>query len=84
MYFNVLLQWIGELAFWSSQNIYSSKLKKQSTLRMVRNEFRITTSDNDSFTEGKTVQEAWECMNNYRSAWTRLWPFDWTPVNDAF
>ena len=82
--FNILLQWIGELAFWSSQNIYSSKLKKQSTLRMVRNEFRITTNDDDSFAELKTVQEAWECMNNYRSAWTRLWPFDWTPVNEAF
>ena len=51
---------------------------------MVRNEFRITTSDNDSFTEVKTVQAARDCMNNYRSAWTRLWPFDWTPVNDAF
>ena len=73
-------QWIGELAFWSSQNVYSSKLKKQSTLRMVRSEIRITTNDTENFTEVKTVQEAWECLNNYRSAWSRLWPWDWTPV----
>lgn len=74
-------QWIGELPFWSSQNVYSSKLKKQSTLRMVRSELKITMNDNDSFIEVRTVQEAWEAMNNYRSAWNRLWPWDWTPVS---
>ena len=47
---------------------------------MVRSELRITTSDNDAFTEVKTVQEAWEALNNYRSAWMRIWPWDWTPV----
>ena len=47
---------------------------------MVRSELKITMND-DSFAEGKTVQEAWEAMNNYRSAWNRLWPWDWTPVS---
>ena len=75
------LQWIGELPYWSSQNVYSAKLKKQSTLRMEKNQLRITMNDNDSFVEVKTVQEAWEAMNNYRSAWNRLWPWDWTPVS---
>ena len=46
-------QWIGELPFWSSQNVYSSKLKKQSTLRMVRSELKITMNDNNSFGESK-------------------------------
>ena len=75
------MQWIGELPYWSSQNVYSAKLKKQSTLRMEKNQLRITMNDNDSFVEVKTVQEAWEAMNNYRSAWNRLWPWDWTPVS---
>ena len=47
---------------------------------MVRSELKITMND-DSFAEVKTVQEAWEAMNNYRSAWNRLWPWDWTPVS---
>ena len=38
---------------------------------MVRSELKITMND-DSFAEVKTVQEAWEAMNNYRSAWNRL------------
>ena len=74
-------KWIGQLQFWSSQNIYGSKLRKESRMTMVRGSIKITTNENDSFSELRTVQEAYEALNNYRSAWNRLWPWDWTPVS---
>ena len=74
-------KWIGQLPFWSSQNVYENKLKNQSVMKVVRGGVRITTNESDAFTEIKSVQEAWTALNNYRSAWNRLWPWDWTPVS---
>ena len=73
-------KWIGQLAYWSSQNVYTNKLRKESFLKMVRSGVKITTNYSTTFSEVKSMQEAWEAFGNYCSAWRRLWPWDYTPV----
>ena len=41
-------------------------------------EFKVFLGGQVEYARPKTIKECQEAINNYRSALSRLWPWDWT------
>ena len=63
-----------ELAHWQTINLATRK-EKVSRLVNGKDGVKLVGADKDNFKPLSTVLEVYDCLQNYRSVQSRLWPW---------